>query len=173
MNRLLRPIALAFLLSGSVAQTSPVVSARAAEPLGIALGGYLSGNWYNPDQAGHGFQLEFTATGEMVAIWFVFTPNGDGQNWIFAEGFWERNKNTVTLPAVIYTGARFPPNFKTSDVHQQQPPQQGWGTLTFTFSDCFHGTASWHSDVAGYNQANDTPLPILKLTQIDGTTCPQ
>jgi hypothetical protein len=32
---------------------------------------------------------------------------------------------------------------------------------------------SWHSDVPGYNNANDTPLPIQRLTQIAGTTCPQ
>jgi hypothetical protein len=48
-----------------------------------------------------------------------------------------------------------------------------WGTLTFTFSDCNNGTMSWHSDVPGYNNANDTPLPIQRLTQIAGTACPQ
>ncbi|HSN01346.1 MAG TPA: plastocyanin/azurin family copper-binding protein, partial [Rudaea sp.] len=33
---------------------------NAAAPPSIALGGYLSGNWYVPNQGGHGFQLEFT-----------------------------------------------------------------------------------------------------------------
>ncbi|MDE2256229.1 MAG: hypothetical protein KGK05_00515, partial [Xanthomonadaceae bacterium] len=57
---------------------SIVVNAAAPPP--ITLGGYLSGNWYNPNQGGHGFQLEFTnfATGgttfNMLAIWFVYTP---------------------------------------------------------------------------------------------------
>ena len=137
---------------------------------GMPLGGYLSGNWYNPDQGGHGFQLEMTNTHEMIAIWFVYTPDGSGQSWIYAEGFWDGTKNTVTLPAIILTGAKFPPNFHEADVHRQQ--DQGWGTLTFTFSDCDHGTASWHTDAPGYNNANDTPLPIVRLTQIAGTRCP-
>jgi plastocyanin len=138
---------------------------------GIALGGYLSGNWYNSNQGGHGFQLEFTNTHEMIAIWFVYTPDGSGQSWIYSQGFWDATKNTVTLPAIILTGAKFPPNFVEADVHRQQA--QGWGTITFTFSDCNHGTVSWHSDAPGYNAANDTPLPLTRLTAVAGTTCPQ
>ncbi len=160
---------------------------NAATPRSIALGGYLSGNWYNQSQGGHGFQLEFTnlATGgttyNMLAIWFVYTPagsiatDGSGQNWIYAQGSYDTSKNTVTLPAVLQTGARFPPNFNTGDVRRvgtgANPPNL-WGTLTFTFTDCNTGTVSWHSDVPGYNNANDTPLAITRLTQIAGTTCP-
>ena len=164
---------------------SIVVNAAAPPP--ITLGGYLSGNWYNPSQGGHGFQLEFTnfATGgttfNMLAIWFVYTPvastanDGSGQNWIYAQGSYDTTTNAVTLPAILQTGARFPPNFTPSDVRRvgtgPNPPDL-WGTLTFTFTDCNNGTVSWHSDVPGYNNANDTPLPIQRLTQIAGTTCP-
>ncbi len=163
------------------------VNSVAPPPPSIALGGYLSGNWYNQSQGGHGFQLEFTnlATGgttyNMLAIWFVYTPagsiatDGSGQNWIYAQGSYDTSKNTVTLPAVLQTGARFPPNFNTGDVRRvgtgANPPNL-WGTLTFTFTDCNTGTVSWHSDVPGYNNANDTPLAITRLTQIAGTTCP-
>lgn len=164
------------------------VNSVAPPPPSIKLGGYLSGNWYNPSQGGHGFQLEFTnaATGtttfDMVAIWFVYTPvastanDGSGQNWIYAEGNYDTTKSTVTLPAILQTGARFPPNFNPADIRRvgtgPNPPNL-WGTLTFTFTDCNNGTVSWHSDVPGYNNANDTPLPIQRLTQIAGTTCPQ
>ncbi|MGH8041369.1 MAG: cupredoxin domain-containing protein, partial [Rudaea sp.] len=37
---------------------SIVVNAVAPPP--VALGGYMSGNWFNPDQSGQGFELEFT-----------------------------------------------------------------------------------------------------------------
>ncbi|MHB8447727.1 MAG: hypothetical protein ACYC9P_07365, partial [Rudaea sp.] len=90
-------------------------------------------------------------------------------------GSYDTTTNTVTLPAILQTGARFPPNFNPNDVHRvgtgANPPDL-WGTLTFTFTDCNNGTVSWHSDVPGYNNANDTPLPIQRLTQIAGTTCP-
>ena len=154
----------------------------------IKLGGYLSGNWFVPSQGGgHGFQLEMTdainsATGKpiMLAIWFVYTPagssagDGSGQHWIYAQGDYDPTTSTVTLPAFLLAGARFPPNFNPSDVHTVSPDSSGrWGSLTFAFSDCSNGTVSWHSDLAGYNNANDTPVAIQRLTKIAGTTCPQ
>ena len=158
-------------LLGPAKSTNTVSSESVTPASTIPLGGYMSGNWYNPTQGGHGFQLELTSTHEMVAIWFVYTPDGSGQTWIYAQGFWNSTMTTVTLPAIILTGARFPPNFNSADVRREQP--QGWGTITFSFSDCNHGTVSWHSDAPGYNNANDTPLAIARLTDIDGASCPQ
>ena len=156
-----------------------------AATAGKNLGGYMSGNWFNPNQGGHGFQLEFTnrstgaTTSDMVAIWFVYGPSGtsandgSGQNWIYAEGDYDTTKNTVTLPAILLSGAKFPPNFNAADVRRiSSDASTTWGTLTFTFSDCNNGTVSWHSTLPGYNNANDAPLAIQRLTQIAGTTCP-
>ena len=166
-----------FLMSGQVIVHAVTPS--------ITLGGYLSGNWFNANQGGHGFQLEFTnrstgaTTADMVAIWFVYTPagstanDGTGQNWIFAEGDYDTTKNTVTLPAVLLSGAKFPPNFNAADVHRiSADASTTWGTLTFTFTDRNNGSVSWHSTLPGYNNANDTPLALTRLTQIAGTTCP-
>jgi plastocyanin len=134
-------------------------------PPSITIGGYMSGNWFDPDQSGHGFQIEAATSNNMVAIWFVYAPDGSSQNWIYAQGSYDSTKNTVTLPAFLSTGAKFPPNFKPTDATATP-----WGTLTFTFVDCNHGTASWNSTEQGYGQGT---LPITRLTQIDGTTCPQ
>lgn len=146
------------------------VIVHAATP-SINVGGYLSGNWYNPDQGGHGFQLEFTKDAGLLAIWFVYSPDGTAQNWIYGQGAYDTTKNTVTVPAVLYVGAKFPPNFDPTKVVRLGGDL--WGNMTFTFTDCNHGTVSWHSDLAGYNNANDTPLALTRLTQIDGTSCPQ
>ena len=154
---------------GGVGMSGTVI-VHAATPT-TTLGGYLSGNWYNPNQSGHGFQLEFTKDAGLVAIWFVYSPDGTAQNWIYAQGAYDTAQNTVTVPAEILTGAKFPPNFNPADVHTQGGAL--WGNLTFTFTDCNHGSVSWHSDMAGYNNQNDTPLALTRLTQIDGTTCPQ
>jgi hypothetical protein len=147
----------------------------------VKLGGYMSGNWFIPSQGGgQGFQLEFTNfNNDMIAIWFTYTPagstanDGSGQNWIYSEGPYDTTKSTVTLPAILLAGARFPPNFHAGDVHRVPNDASTWGTITFAFSDCNNGTVSWHSDLAGYNNANDTPVAIQRLTQIAGTTCPQ
>jgi plastocyanin len=161
------------------------ITVQAAGPT-IALGGYLSGNWFIPSQGGgHGFQLEFTSAPgsagmlQALAIWFVYTPagsaagDGSGQNWIYAQGDYDPAASTVTLPAILLAGARFPPNFNANDIHRVPNDASLWGHITFAFSGCNAGTVSWHSDLAGYNAANDTPLAIQRLTQIAGTTCPQ
>jgi len=148
------------------------------------LGGYLSGNWYDPsaNQGGHGFQLEFTnASGAtpghkvLVAIWFVFTPTGEPV-WIYGQGDYDPTSNTTTIPSEVYSGAKFPPNYNAADRQHlplnTSPP--GWGNLTFTFTDCNHGTAQWTPSAAagalGYTSGS---VPIQRLTMIDGTSCPQ
>lgn len=147
------------------------------------LGGYLSGNWYDPgaNQAGHGFQLEFTnAPGVtagrkvLVAIWFVFTPTGEPV-WVYGQGEYDPTSNTTTIPSEVYSGAKFPPNYNAADRQQlpltTTPP--GWGNLTFTFSDCNHGTAQWvPSAAAGALGYTSGSVPIQRLTMIDGTSCP-
>ena len=158
------------------------VGATTPPPPSIALGGYLSGNWYNPSQGGHGFQLEFTGQpdstiptdNEMGAIWFVYTPNGpiagdatSGQNWIYAQGPYDATTNTVTLSALLLSGPKFPSplsNFNSNDIQRTS-----WGTVTFTFSDCNNGTMSWNSTMTGYGTGT---MPIQRLTSIQGTSCP-
>ena len=155
---------------------SIVVNAVAPPPPSINLGGYMSGAWFNPSQSGHGFLLEFTNTpdeanpakNELVVIWFVYTPDGSAQNWVFAQGPYDTTMNAVTLPATIYHGAKFPfpvANFNSNDL---QGTLGDWGTLTFAFNDCNNGTASWNSSVSGYGSAT---IPITRLTQIIGTVC--
>jgi plastocyanin len=136
-----------------------------ASTFGIVPG--LSGNWYDPstDQAGHGFQFEILPNNSMLAIWFVFTPDGSGQTWLYAQGDYDPTSSTVTMNAYLSQGAKFPPNFNHADDHVTQ-----WGTLTFTFTDCSNGTMSWTSTTAGY-PATGT-MPIKRATSIAGTTCP-
>jgi plastocyanin len=154
------------------------ITVNAAPPPTINLGGYLSGNWFDPAQGGHGFQLEFTnqADGtipsqkELVAIWFVYTPDGTGQNWIYAQGPYDSTKNTVSVPATIFHGAKFPFPASNFDPNAILGSLGDWGTVTFTFSDCNNGTASWNSTVNGYGNGS---IPIQRLTSIQGTACPQ
>lgn len=142
-----------------------------APPPSIKLGGYLSGNWYDASQSGHGFELEFTSQpsdtpgqNALVAYWYVYTPDGSGQNWIFAYGGYDATSNTVAVPAYLFGGAKFPPLFDPNAV-----TQTAWGTLTFTFTDCNNGVASWTSNVAGYGSGS---LPITRITNVAGTVCP-
>ena len=130
----------------------------------VLLDGYLSGNWHDPARSGQGLQIEFTdQSNTVLAIWFVFGPDG-GQNWIYAQGSYDLSRNSVTLPAAISTGGRFPPQFRTADVQTTQ-----WGSITLTFADCNTGTLNWSSTLPGYGNGS---MPISRLTSIRGTKCP-
>jgi plastocyanin len=127
----------------------------------------LSGNWYDPTvgQDGHGFQFEILPANGMLAIWFVFTPDGSGQTWLYAQGAYDPTSNTVTLPTFLSLGAKFPPNFTHAD-----DVVTPWGSMTFTFTDCSNGTMSWTSTTAGYPPTGT--LPIRRATNIAGLACP-
>jgi plastocyanin len=146
------------------------ITVNSVAAAGQNITGGISGNWFDPTpgQAGHGFQLEVLPGNGMLAIWFVFNPAGTAQNWIFAQGGYDPNSNTTTLPAFLEQGGAFPPNFNSNNL-----TVPGWGSLQFTFTDCSHGTVSWHSNAAslaaGYA---DTTFPIQRVTSLAGTTCP-
>ncbi|MGA9420740.1 MAG: hypothetical protein WBW61_00120, partial [Rhodanobacteraceae bacterium] len=123
----------------------------------------ITGSWFDPAQSGHGFSIEVLPGNVMLLYWYVFAPNG-GQAWITAVG--PINGNTAVLDAsmTLGSGGRFPPNFNAAAVHNQP-----WGTITLTFTGCTNGEASWRPTAAGYP---DGSMPITRLTQPDGLSCP-
>jgi len=131
------------------------------------IGPGYSGNWSDPTPGkdGHGFQFEILPGNAILAIWFVFTPDGTGQTWLYSQGTYDPASNTVTLPAFLSAGPKFPPDYNVSDRHLTQ-----WGTLTFTFTDCSHGTASWTSTAQGYPASGS--FPIARVTTLAGLSCP-
>jgi len=136
-------------------------------PPSITIGNYISGNWFDPTagQDGHGVQFEVLPDNVILAIWFVFTPDGTGQTWLYAQGSYDPTSNTVTLPTFLSLGARFPPNFNHAD-NAVTP----WGTLTIAFTDCNNGTLAWTSTMTGYPPSGS--FPIARATSIAGTSCP-
>lgn len=154
---------------GSMGMTGTVIVNSVAAG-GPAIGGGLSGNWFNPsnNQGGHGFQIEVLPDNGLLAIWFVFNPAGNAQNWIYAQGSYDAGSSSATIPAFLEQGGAFPPNFDGSKI--SAPP---WGSLQLAFTDCNNGTATWtanaESAAAGYASVS---FPIQRLTSIAGTSCP-
>jgi plastocyanin len=146
------------------------ITVNAVAAAGQNITGGISGNWFNPtaNQGGHGFQIEVLPNNGMLAIWFVFNPAGNAQNWIYAQGSYDPASNVATLPAFLEQGGAFPPNFDSGKL-----TAPAWGSLKFSFSDCNNGTVDWTSNAtslaAGYA---DTTFPIQRLTSLAGTTCP-
>lgn len=128
----------------------------------FSIGSAVSGNWFNPAQSGHGFQLEKVNDTTVTAFWFTFDANGN-QVWILGVG--QIADNRIEMQAVKSRGGRFPPNFDPTQI--TNPP---WGTLTFTFTSCNAGSVSWTS-VDPLFTASGT-LALERVTSVQGTTCP-
>jgi hypothetical protein len=131
--------------------------------VGFTIGGGISGSWYDPSQSGHGFLIEvIKGTDQAQAIWFAFDNSGN-QAWIAGEG--AISGNQVTMSALLVDGGRFPPHFDASLIERN-----GWGTLTFTFADCDHGTVQWATSNQAFTSSGT--MNLVRLTSIEGTSCP-
>ena len=125
--------------------------------------GATSGSWYDPDQSGHGFSIQVAPPNTFLFYWFTFNPDGGQQSWLLGAGAYDPTSNTVTVEAAQSTGTKFPPNFNHAEITTVD-----WGSVTFTFTDCTHGTVSWVSKIAGYGSGT---LPLTKIVGVDGATC--
>lgn len=130
----------------------------------FAIGGGMSGNWYNAAQSGHGFQLEILKSplGYASVFWFAF-DNYRNQAWISGVGLIQGNR--IVIDAARRVGAQFPPYFAPAEA-QSLP----WGTVTLTFSDCTHGHVDWTSTDPSFSSSGG--MDLVRLTQILGTSCP-
>jgi plastocyanin len=131
----------------------------------IAIGAGITGSWFDPVQSGHGFMIEVLpgAPMRMLVQWVTFAPEG-GQSWVYAVGPIDGDRAVLEGIQVVGSGARFPPNFDAAHLNVQ-----GWGTLTFTFSDCAHGHVDWTAAAADYGSGS---MDLTRLTLPAGLTCP-
>lgn len=150
----------------SISGPEPVVSIQipaAGPPPAFAIGPGITGNWFDSNESGHGFGIEVLPGNQMLADWYVFGPQG-GRDWIVGVGPITGNTAVLTGFQTGGSGGLFPPNFNPTQV--QNTP---WGTITFTFTDCNNGTASWQPTVTEYPAGS---IPIQRLTMPAGLTCP-
>jgi plastocyanin len=137
-----------------------VVTAAPQATFAITPG--ITGSWYNADQSGHGFNIEVLPNNIFLAYWYVFDTSGKNL-WLggVSNGAFSGNSATVNLTQT--TGGTYPPLDPTKIV------RTAWGTLTFAFTDCNNGSATWTPGVAGFPSGT---MPIKRLTNVSGITCP-
>ncbi|GMV31905.1 MAG: hypothetical protein AMXMBFR59_40300 [Rhodanobacteraceae bacterium] len=134
----------------------------AAPAFAIAPG--ISGNWFNPSESGHGFQLEVLSSPAsfMTVFWFTF-DNAGNPAWISGAGAFQGDRFIVDV--VRRLGGRFPPHFDSTAVTALP-----WGRLTFNFLDCTHARVEWASVDPNFT-ANGT-MSLEQLSRVAGTSCP-
>jgi hypothetical protein len=127
----------------------------------------FSGNWFNPAQAGHGFEFEVLSLSPpyLAVDWFAFAPDGSPV-WLQGAGPIVGNGAQMHLQLIDGAGAQFPPNYNFGTTVQHD-----WGTATFTFTDANNGSVTWNSTIAGYG-AGTQPLRPIATGLIDRRGCP-
>jgi Galactose oxidase, central domain/Kelch motif len=126
------------------------------------IGPGFTGSWYDPAQSGHGLFIEVLPGSRLYAAWFAFNPAGTQQTWFTGVGTYSGSSASITAVEQP-TGGRWIPNFDPYQV-----VRNAWGTLTFTFTDCDHGSVEFNS-VAGYGMGS---MNLTRLTQPAGLSCP-
>jgi plastocyanin len=145
-----------------LSHASGVIIVGAPSALPFAIGPGITGAWYDPAQNGHGLFVEILPGNRVFVGWFTFNPAGTQQAWFVGTGTYSGNTAIIT-PVSLPTGGRWIPNFDPGQI-----VNNFWGTLTFAFSDCNHGTVDFDS-VLGYGTGS---MNLTRLTQPAGLTCP-
>ncbi|MEZ5465349.1 MAG: hypothetical protein R3F22_09060 [Lysobacteraceae bacterium] len=126
------------------------------------LSGCHSGSWYDPQQSGHGLQLQVIDSGDTktaIAIWYHYL-NGEPR-WLLGSG--PVDGDHADLAMAITHGADFPPDYDPAD-----KVQEPWGVLRFTVNSANQAQINWDADYAGYG---DGSMNLQRLTQLDGHAC--
>jgi hypothetical protein len=135
------------------------VGLPAQDKSGAKVKACYSGNWFNPAQSGHGFELEVLPGDNplLVVDWFAYAPNG-APVWLAGAG--PISADTAQVPLQIYdgSGAQFPPAFNPNGVSAHD-----WGTATFKFTDSTHAQVTWASTLAGYGSGTQPLQPIYRM----------
>ena len=128
---------------------------------GITSG--FTGNWYNPESVGQGFQFEVVEVQgqtELLAFWFLFDADGN-LLWLFGQGPVDGNTATMDL-------------FQQQDgvFGQPVPSKTRWGTVTFHFDDCNNGQVEFEQETPGKaEQIGSGIIGLKRVSQIKSADC--
>jgi hypothetical protein len=135
----------------------------------FAIGPAYSGTWYNPEQDGHGFSLEYSVLNDrtpvVVAYWYVYDAEGN-PIWLIGQGAPEEG-NTVTLEFDAPYGMKF------GEFDPDQTVHTDGGTGVFTFEDSEAGVfdyepSEWMVETYGVSAVS---TPVVKFLEVAHPTC--
>jgi hypothetical protein len=120
-----------------------------------------SGSWYDPARNGEGFQLQWSAQGAALMMWYSYDAQGNPY-WMVGAG--HREGDRVVFPALQTTrGGRFGAAFDPAAVERSD-----WGRLELEI-DCDAGVAHYDSPRAGFGAGE---IRIVPLTHAVAGPCP-
>jgi hypothetical protein len=123
-----------------------------------------SGSWYNPQQSGHGLNVEVVNPETLVIYWNTFHPDGTPM-WLVSVA--QIEGETAHGEAYHLSGMPF------GMFDSAQLAQQSWGELTLTFLDCDNARLNYDSPLSHGNVPfGSGEIELVRLSFIDGLDCP-
>lgn len=125
---------------------------------GPVIGQQYSGSWYNPDQSGHGFSMEFgeSLDGTPVSVVYWYTYDTDGKP-IFLVGQGTPTENAVDLDVISPYGMEYglfiPETVVREDAGTARLVFTDEATATFSYQPSEFSRVAW-----GHSEINDLPL---------------
>lgn len=119
-----------------------------------------TGNWYNPDQPGHGLQIEVIDLSQAVLAWYTFDTEGKPL-WLIGNG--QIAGDTLRAEVRQFAGTRFPPEFDAAEIEAAT-----WGEVIFTRTDCDAAAVEWIPVTDAFSTGQ---MPLERVTRIDGSHC--
>lgn len=129
----------------------------------MEIGPAHSGSWYNGDQDGHGFSIEFgpsPADGSPLAVVYWYTYDSNGMP-IFMSGAGVPDGQEVVINFVSPTGMKY------GEFNPVPYPRDAGGVAVFNFSDRNNATFSY--EPSAFSEAtwgHTTPIENLPLVKI-------
>ena len=130
-----------------------------------------SGDWYNPDQSGHGISVEILDDERTLLFWHTYDLDGK-PIWLIAEGANSEIQLTglfiphmrVEATAYYYEGMIF------GEFDPASKNKRDWGTiiLDFPYWQCDAAHMEWYPIMEGYNQGS---TDLVRLTSLYGLDC--
>ena len=123
----------------------------------------ITGSWYDPARDGEGYNIEIIGPSLeplMLAYFYTYDDTGN-QMWLVGTG--KISGDTATVPMQVTSGTVFGPGFDADDVIRQD-----WGTVTFIFSSCDAGTATYNS-IMGFGTGTSN---LVRVSSVTGLSCP-
>ena len=139
------------------------ITVNAAASTGFTINSTVSGPWYNPDQGGHGFNIQLYPSNLFVAYWYVYNPDGNQQVWIEAAGNYDPTSNTTTIPRANSRRRQIPAELQQDRLDRDVVGNDDVHVYRLQARD-----RHMDSTVAGFGSGS---LALTKIIDIDGLAC--
>jgi hypothetical protein len=122
----------------------------------------ISGDWFNPEQSGHGLSVQILAPDRALVFWYTYDAQGNPFN-LYVEGRIQGRQITAT--ALAPRGMRFG-SFDPADMRLPE-----WGTVTLSFDSCDGGRLSWQANAEHVEAFGSGEIPIVRLSATHAEDC--